>query len=221
MRISRSGVIARGAPWVLAAVALATGSGRAAGAAMIPYPDAGTPDPVVYQFTASGTGDITAYFAGSGAAYDETLGLYVNGALTPAGFGLDDHTSAIGQAFDFGFVAAGSTLVFAVKVATLNDAVVYSDPTLNAGFDTDGSVGHNHVYSAPYSAASGVLPSSVPSGTYVGFEDLPFPGSDFNYTDETYVFTGVSNVVATPEPTALAVIGAGLLGLAASRRRRR
>jgi hypothetical protein len=46
----------------------------------IPYPNVGTPNPAIYTFTATSTGDIVAYFAaGSTAAYDNQLGLLVNG----------------------------------------------------------------------------------------------------------------------------------------------
>ena len=78
-------------------------------------------------------------------------------------------------------------------------------------------MGHNHIYSASYVAGTG-LAANIPSGTYVGFEDLPFPNSDFNYTDETYVFAGVRASNAVPEPTTVALFSAGLLGFGVLRR---
>ena len=72
----------------------------------------GTPNTAGYTFTAAADGDIIAYFAGSTAGFDLRLGLMVNGTLTTAGLALDDHTSAIGQSFDFGPVKAGDTLTF-------------------------------------------------------------------------------------------------------------
>lgn len=224
MRVFRLPAASRHAAAVISAlplgIAWAAGLIGTANAAVIPYSHAGTPNTAVYQFTASGAGDVIAYFAGSGAAYDETVGLYVNGVLTSAGFGLDDHASAIGQAFDFGSAAAGSALVFAIRVTTLDDRIVYSNPALNGGFDVNGGKGHQHIYSTAYSAASGLLPAGIPSGAYIGFEDETFPSSDFNYADETYVVTGVTYAAAVPEPATLAVVGAGLAGLAALRRRR-
>jgi hypothetical protein len=56
----------------------------------------------------------------------------------------------------------------------------------------------------------------------VAFEDLRFPGSDFNYNDESFVFTDVSSrIVATPEPMSMALVGSGLVGLVARRYRRK
>ena len=75
---------------------------------------------------------------------------------------------------------------------------------LNAIYDSDDSVGHNHVYSTAYTATS-PLYSGIPVGTYVGFEDLRFPNSDFNYYDESFVFIGVSSTTygSVPEPSTL------------------
>lgn len=90
----------------------------------------------------------------------------------------------------------------------------YSDPTMNTAYDLDSSVGHNHVYSTDYTATSPQLPG-VPTGAYVAFEDLQFPFSDFNYFDETFVVTNVSTSGPTPapEPSSLALLGAGLMSL--------
>jgi hypothetical protein len=175
----------------------------------IPYPTSGTPNPVTYTFTAAATGDVMAYFAGSGAAYDEQLGMLDNGVLTASGFGLDDHTSSIGQSFDLGHVTAGDTLTFVLDVISPNLGLVYSDPTLNSAFDLNGSLGHNHVYSTPYTATSPNYPG-IPVGTYVAFEDLQFPLSDFNYFDETYVFTDVAVTSSVPDSASTLI----LLGLA-------
>jgi hypothetical protein len=180
--------------------------GTGARADAIPYPNAGTPNTAVYTFTAMATGDIIAYFAGSTADYDNQLGMLDNGSLTSAGFGLDNHTSTLGQAFNLGHVTAGDTLVFVLHNLTLGQNA-YSDPSLNGSYDVNGSDGHQHVYSTAYTATS-----LIPAGTYVSFEDLPFPNSDFNYNDEDFVITNVAAsvpAVGVPGPIA----GAGLPGL--------
>jgi VPDSG-CTERM motif len=199
---------------VVLGLASAAGIARAGA---IPYPDSGTPNPVDYSFTATSSGEVDAYFAGSGASYDEQVGLYINGVLSSAGFGLDDHSSSVGQLFDMGTVTAGDTLVFADKVADTG-GTVYSDPTLNIPYD--GTVtNHNHVYST--SATAGQVDAGIPAGTYVGFEDLSFPNSDYNYFDDTFVFTNVSTTTSgVPDASAtLSLLGLGVGALAAARRK--
>jgi hypothetical protein len=200
MRLRVSGAIAVGS------LALLLGLGHVARADAIPYPNVGTPNTALYTFTAAADGDITAYFAGSTAGFDLRLGLMVNGTLTTAGLALDDHTSTIGQSFDFGAVKAGDTLVFVLHNLSLN-LNAFSDPALNVGYDLNGTVGHQHIYSTPYT--QNPLIDSIPPGTYIAFEDQRFPSSNFNYFDETFVVT--NTLVNVPGPIA----GAGLPGLVA------
>jgi hypothetical protein len=177
--------------------------GTGARADAIPYPVA-VYNTAVYTFTATVTGDIIAYFAGSTAQNDNQLGLQVNGTLTGAGYGLDNHTSTLGQSFNLGQVTAGDTLVFVLHNLTQN-MYAYSDPSLNGSYDLNGSPEHQHVYSTAYTATSPII-GNIPTGTYVSFEDQQFPNSDFNYNDLDFVFTDVASV---PGPIA----GAGLPGL--------
>jgi hypothetical protein len=185
-----------------------TGATQLAQAAIIPYPNIGTENPVTYTFTATASGDVVGYFAATTSAeYTEEVGLMVNGVLTSNGYGLNNHSSSVGSSFDFGTVVAGDTLVFVLNVIDPPDAVgtVYSDPSMNASYD--GGIGQNHVYSVAYDASSDLLDPSVPSGTYVAFEDLPATMSDWNYADDTFVFTDTS-VTAVPEAT---TVFAGML----------
>jgi hypothetical protein len=200
--------------------------------AQIPYGNPGVPNPNGYTFTASSTGDVVGYFAAyTGANFDEQVGMIdattdptLN--LTGISFGLDNHSSTPGQSFDFGPVNAGDTLIFVDQIEQGGNGspisgYVYSEPSLNIPYDTDGSLGHNHVYSTAVGANSPFLTWSNPAGTYVGFEDLPFPGSDFNYSDDTFVFTDISTQTS-PVPDAastLALLGGALTGMAAFRRR--
>jgi hypothetical protein len=162
---------------------------------IIPYPTTGTENRVTYTFTAASTGDLIGYFAGSTAGYDEQLGLLDNGVLTSGGYGLDDHTSNIGQSFDFGSVHAGDILIFVDQIITGNPGFVYSDSSLNNPYDG----GHNHVYSTDVSA--GQISALIPAGIYVAFEDEPASFSNFNYFDDTFVFEDVATVTSTPEPS--------------------
>ncbi|UAJ12621.1 PEPxxWA-CTERM sorting domain-containing protein [Polymorphobacter megasporae] len=174
--------------------------------AVIPvYPTPGVENPILYTFTAASSGNLTAYFAGSGASYNETLGLLVNGVDTGIS-GLQNHTTPLGTALSFGNVAAGDALTFLINIQTTGDTF-YSQKSRN-------SDGANHVYSAAYAGGD----YGIPAGTYVAFEDLPKGSSDFNYGDEQFVFTNVGTTVPEPAAWALMLGGFGVVGAAMRRR---
>ncbi len=186
-------------------------------AGTIPYPNPGTLNPTTYTFTAANTGDVIAYYAGSTASYENQLGMLINGVQSSSGFGLDDHTTALGTAFNLGHVTKGDTLVFDLKVLSLGGLIVYSDPSMNSAYD-NGGPGLNHVYSTPYSGGS--LGNNIPNGTFVAFEDLR-GGGDKNYNDEDFVFTNVgsisttTNSAAVSEPSSIVAFGLGAIGFIA------
>ena len=175
-------------------------------AATIPYQNQGTENPITYTFVANSTGSLLAYFYGSGAAFSENLGLLVNGQ-DDRGTALNNHTSQYGTMHNFGQVNAGDILVFYIDVKTTGHTY-YSDISEN-------SDGVNHVYSTAFDGDG-----KIPTGTYVGFEDLSLHQTgwtDHNYTDEQFVFT----VAAVPEPStwAMMILGFAGVGLLAYRRR--
>lgn len=202
----------------VAVLSLWAGAAQVARADAIPYPTSGVVNPVFYTFSAVANGNITAYFAGSTASYDNELGMLVNGVSTGI-VGLDNHTSSIGQSLVLGNVNAGDTLTFVLVNHTLG-MNAYSDASLNVGYDLDNSVGHNHVYSTPYTATSPLLPG-VPVGTFVSFEDLQFPQSDFNYNDEDFVFVnvGVTTHGLPDAASSATLLSISLAGLGLLRRR--
>jgi hypothetical protein len=164
-------------------------------AGLIPYPNPGTVNPAIYNFTAAANGPLTAYFAGSSAAFEQEVGVLVNGVQL-GGFGLDNKTSAIGQTFTFGNVTAGDKITFIDHViSTGNTFYSLASPIANPD-------GIQHAYSTL--AAAGQISPLVPAGTYVGFEDI-LGGGDLDYNDTQFVFTNIA-----PGPTP----GAGLAGLA-------
>jgi hypothetical protein len=190
----------------LAAVAFA----GSANAGPIPYPNAGSENTTLYSFSATATGDLMAYFVdGGGATFTNELTVSINGVAS-AIQGLNNHASSYGTAINFGHVDIGDSIVF--KMVTLNPSNVgpwYSDKSLNAD-------GANHIYATDFAGDN-----VIPAGTYVGFEDIPVPGADFNYNDEAFVFTNVS-VATVPEPATwgLMMLGlGGLLGLKKARAR--
>lgn len=194
----------------LAAAALLSCVGIAQASPVL-YSHIGTQNTQQYTFTAQSTGEVMAYFLGSTAAYTDVLTMLVNGVAMTAP-GINNKTATNNQAFDFGLVQAGDTLVF--KLTTISGATGvgpwYSQTSMN-------SDGINHIYSSVYGGDN-----TIPAGTYVAFEDLP-KGGDFNYNDMTFLFTNVATNAASnvPEPGTLALLGLGVAGVAASRRKRK
>jgi hypothetical protein len=186
----------------LAAVATA----GAASAAIPFYPTAGIENPAAYTFTAAATGDLVAYFAGSTAGYSEVLGVLVNGVDSGI-TGLENHSTPLGTALNFGQVNAGDSLTFYINVLTTGDTF-YSKPSMNVD-------GVQHVWSTSYAGGD----YGIPAGTFVAFEDLR-GGGDLNYNDLDFVFTNVAAENTVPEPAtwALMIAGFGLVGGALRRR---
>ncbi|MFT3736796.1 MAG: DUF4114 domain-containing protein [Rhodocyclaceae bacterium] len=188
-----------------ALTAAAIGFSGASVAGPIPYPNAGVQNAASYSFTAATTGAVTAYFYGSTAGYTNELTLLINGVETGVQ-GLNNKTSAYGASLVLGYATAGDTLVFKmINLAPGGVGPWYSDKSLN--WD-----GVNHVYSTDFAGDS-----VISAGTFVAFEDIN-GGGDFNYNDETFVFTNVATQV--PEPMTLLLTGLGIMGVVASRRKK-
>lgn len=190
---------------IITSLALTCGLISSAFAAPAPYAHPGTVNPTLYNFVATGNGDVIAYFADSTAGYTNTLSLLVNGVDTGIS-GLNNHTSVYGQQLNFGPVHAGDSLVFRLNVLSTGDRW-YSQKSLN-------SDGVNHVYSSSYSGDS-----VIPAGLYVAFEDLA-GGGDLNYHDENFVFTNVSSGGTVPVPATSLLFGLGLAALSFFARRK-
>ncbi|MBK1640532.1 hypothetical protein CKO12_01285 [Chromatium okenii] len=171
-------------------------------AASISYPNPGTYNNVDYNFTATTTGAISAYFYFSEAQASSTISLLVNGVQLGA-TGLPNQTSTIGDSILFGDVTAGDTLVFRLNTNWYSVGSWYSDMSMNVD-------GLNHIYSTSF-AGDGI----IPAGTLIGFEDQPNVAQG-DYNDHVFVFSNVSTSV--PEPGTFALLGLGLLGFGFSRR---
>ena len=164
-------------------------------------------------YASNTSGGVNVYFYGSTAA--DTDYIQVQDVQTGYNSGdiLNNHTSAQGQEVTVG-TAPG-------QINMRDQLVFYIDSPegLFASVASDSADGVNHGYVTNYTG--GV--AGIPAGLFVGLEDesASHP-SDFNYNDDTFVFTGVMapTLSATPEPGSLALLGTGTLSLLGLARRR-
>jgi len=202
--------------FALGLFALILASAAPALAGTIPYPNPGTIAPQVTTYATS-SGGIDIYYYGSTASFTDYVQVYDVQTGFLSNSILDNHATAPGTEVAVGTGAgqinAGDQLIFYINSPEGNFASI-------ASYSADGV---NHAYITSY--AGGVLDGvTIPAGVFVGMEDLINGQSDFNYNDDTFVFTGVSapsiGVGVTPEPSTVLLLGTGLAGLAGGVRKK-
>lgn len=181
------------------------------------YSPVGTPNPALYTFKGTGA-DVIATFVGASASDTDVLEMSVNGGAYTLST-LDNQTSHSGDTYNFGVVANGAIITFAILNESTGTTLT-SNPALNAD-------GDQHVWSFNYT--KGTLGfTNINSGVALAFEDLlggPPPtgqNSDFDYNDFEAVVTGIS-LSTTPLPAALPLFagGLGFVGYLSRRRKRK
>ena len=184
-------------------------------AGVIPYPNPGVIAPQVTTY-ASSSGGVDVYYYGSTANDTDFVQVYDVQTQYNSGEILNNHATAVGTEITVGTgpgqINAGDQLVFFIESPDGSFGSI-------ASYSEDGI---NHAYITGYSGGT-VGGTIVPAGLYVGLEDLYYPGSDLNYNDDDFIFTGVSApsvTGVTPEPASLALFGTGLLGVVGTMKRR-
>lgn len=163
---------------------------------------------------ASGTG-INAYFYSVSAADTDTISIFdarTGTFLSPTNAFNNQSPSTPGTMVTFtsATLETGDMLVFDLYNTSFPGDTFSSNPSTSPD-------GDSHAYVTSFNGVIGSFGTIV--GTYVGMEDLPNGQSDFDYNDDTYVFTNIA-AAPTPEPSSFALFGTGLLGVAGVLRRK-
>jgi len=166
---------------------------------------------------AGGTTGITAYFYSVSAGDTDTISVYdetTHSYLSPQNVFNNQAPATIGTTVNFtsSTLKVGDVLAFELFNTSYKGDIFASDPSLS----TDGV---NHAYITAFSGSIPDIAGTI-TGTYVGMEDLPSSVSDFDYNDDTFVFTNVAPTAATPEPSSFLLLGTGLIGVAGTLRRK-
>ena len=166
----------------------------------IPYANVGQLAPA-NTLTASATGTVVGYFAGSSAGDNDTIELWDVNLGTFSGFVLPNHSSTVGAPITFLSVDAGDTLVFILDNVSTGQ---YEDSVNDNGIPTAWSAdGDNHAYTTAYTGGIAGLPSGL-TGTYVGMEDLAVTGltrsPDLTSTTTTTPSSSPTSIPLLPHP---------------------
>jgi hypothetical protein len=164
----------------------------------------------------------TNCFAWAGGGTCEGTAMFTKSFGTSTNPYLEQPTPAAPLTYDLSWIS-GTELVLALQVNMNNNWMWFFSgaPSRNADglahvayFGTDGVAGDDGI---------GIIPGTI--GLYAfGFEDAYYSASDWDF--DNAIFTILPDDISpptevVPEPATMTLIGSGLIGLAAARRRRR
>lgn len=149
----------------------------------------------------AGGGEVVATYQGNSASYSNDLYLITDDGIAGNDiFVFNNHGSAVGSTLSLGSFAAGTALQFRLHV---------------------NNTGHDYFTGAASRNPDGRFHARVEQNwavntTLVSFEDLL--GGPYDFNDLSFSFTNTATDI--PEPGSLLLVGLGLAGLAARRRRK-
>ena len=161
----------------------------------------------------AGTDPVIATYQGNSAAFSNDLYLERLADGTPGMDGINandlfifnNHTSPVGSTLNLGMFSLGIELAFRLHVN-------------NTGEDFFSGLASRNPDGLPHARVQG---NWMPNETLVSFEDLlnlpEYPGG---FNDLSFSFTNTSTPTPSPEPVTLALLSAGIVAVAFTRRRR-
>jgi hypothetical protein len=180
------------------------------------FPPIGTPTTVNPGLLNALGGDSTAIFAyaNAGDTSELTLTGFPSNPIFNNSVNADGNTVDLGvlsgpQQFGLNNLSTGTSFLANVADPAGDYHVFYTTNFADFG-----------VGALPAATAAAIAATGASDVIFVGWEDLTgAQGSDFDYNDLIFAFTNLAPTAA-PEPTTLALIGVGLMGLGFVRRRK-
>jgi hypothetical protein len=181
------------------------------------FPPIGTPT-TINPGDLFGSGlDSKAIFVFSDAGDDSTLTLTGH-----VGTIFDNKINVAGDTVDLGSLSGMEE--FGLDDMTEHDSFLADVADVDHDFHLFYTTNYANFGEGPVPAAAAAAISSLPLGSsviFVGWEDRDFDqGSDFDYNDLIFAFSNLKPATV-PEPLTISLFGAGLVGAAAMRRRKK